>query len=101
MTTEHIIEIALGILAVLATFVGYYFYIKAKISKAATDAVNDAEEPDKIGVEKFKLAVEQVYALVPAILKPIINKTLIKRLIQEAFEKIEEYAEKQLAKKDK
>lgn len=99
MTKAYIIEIVLGVLAVLATLIGYYFYIKAKISKAATDAVNDAEKLDKIGAEKLEAAVEQVYALVPAILKPMLNKTLMGQLIQEAFDKIEAYAKKQLAKK--
>lgn len=99
MTTAQIIDIVLGVVAVLVSFVGYYFYIRAKINKAATDAVNDAEEPDKIGAEKLAAAVDQVYALVPAILKPILNKALIEQLIQEAFNKIEEYAKKQLAKK--
>jgi len=99
MTTAQIIDIVLGVVAVLVSFVGYYFYIRAKINKAATDAINDAEEPDKIGEEKLEAAVEQIYALVPAILKPILNKTFIAQLIQEAFNKIEEYAKKQLAKK--
>lgn len=99
MTKAYIIEIVLGVLAVLATLVGYYFYVKAKISRAATDAVNSAEELDKIGAEKLEAAVEQVYALVPAILKPIFSKALIGQLIQEAFDKIEAYAKKQLAKK--
>ena len=99
MTTAQIIDIVLGVLAVLISFVGYYFYIRAKINKAATDAVNDAEEPDKIGAEKLEAAVDQVYALVPAVLKPILNKTIIAQLIQEAFNKIEAYAKKQIAKK--
>ena len=99
METSHIIDIVLSILTVIMIFVGYYFYIKAKLHKAATEAINDAEQTEKDGEEKLKDAVEQVYALVPVILKPIFNKELLTYMIQDAFDKIEAYAKKQQNKK--
>ncbi|WP_301666002.1 hypothetical protein [uncultured Alistipes sp.] len=99
MNWSYIISIVLGVLAAVASFVGYYFYIRSKLAKAATGAVNDAEKEDKTGAEKLQIAVDQVYALVPAILKTIISKEIVQGLVQAAFDKIEEYAKKQLEKK--
>jgi hypothetical protein len=101
MTWSYIINIILGILAVAASFIGYYFYIRGKLLNAATGAVNDAEQDGKIAAEKRQQAVDQVYALVPALLKPILSKTFVADRVQEAFEKIEQYAKKQLAKPKK
>lgn len=99
MNWSYIISIVLGVLAAVASFVGYYFYIRSKLAKAATGAVNDAEKEDKTGAEKLQIAVDQVYALVPAILKTIISREIVQGLVQAAFDKIEEYAKKQLEKK--
>ncbi len=96
---SYIISIILGVLAAVASFVGYYFYIRSKLAKAAAGAVNDAEKEDKTGAEKLQIAVDQVYALVPAVLKPIISRDIVQGLVQAAFDKIEEYAKKQIEKK--
>lgn len=99
MTAAQIISIVLGVLAVIVSFVGYYFYIRSKIAKAATGAVSDAEQDGKTGEEKLQTAVDAVCALIPVILKPIISREFVKNLVQAAFDKIEEYAKKQAAKK--
>lgn len=99
MNTSQIINIVLGVLSVLITFVGYYFYIRGKAIKAAQKAVNDAEQDDKTGAEKLQIAVEQVYSLIPPILKPVITRTIITGIVQAAFDKIEAYAKKQIQKK--
>ena len=101
MSVAQIINIVLAVLSVAATFVGYYFYIRGKAYKAAQDAVDQAEQDDKTGEEKLAAAVEQVYALIPAVLKPIISREIVKGIVQAAFEKIESYAKKQVAKKGK
>lgn len=101
MTGSQIINIVLGVLAVIATFVSYYFYIRGKAIKAAQEAVNDVEPEEGRGggEEKLKTAVEQVYALVPAILKPVITREVITGIVQAAFDKIEAYAKKQVKNK--
>ncbi len=101
MNTAEIINIVLGVLSVVVSFVGYYFYIKQKIAKAATEAVNDAEQDGKTGEEKKEIAVTQVYALIPAIYRPIIPRSVVEGIVQAAFDKIEEYAKKQVDKKAK
>lgn len=95
MTTTTILTIIFGILSVAAIFISYYFSIKAKIKEAAADAVNAAEELDAIGAEKLKAAVEQVYTLVPATLKPFLTKEVITQIVQFTFDRMEEFAIKQ------
>ena len=51
--------ILLGILAVVVSFLSYYFYIKGKLYKAAEGAINDAEpdedpENEKICAQKLQ-----------------------------------------------
>ena len=95
MSVEIILNIVLGVLALAGTFLSYYLHIKEKITAATVDAINTAENEDKTGEEKKQLAVEQVYALVPKVLKPIITKKFIDQLVQAAFDKIKAFAIKQ------
>lgn len=101
MPTEIIVNIILGVVAVVAAFAGYYFYIKAKLTKAAESAIDNAEQDDKTGEEKLNEATDSVCALIPTILKPMIKRELVKALVQTAFDKIESYAKKQVEKKSK
>ena len=99
-----IFDIAMPILAVLMSFVGYYFYIKAQAEKAATSAINSVE-PDsndgKTGEEKLNEAVEQVYLTIPISARAFIPKPIVRGMVQFAFDNIEQYAKKQIAKKSK
>lgn len=95
MDITMILTIVFGVVAVVVTFLSYYFKIKSKIQSAAEDAINMAEELDKIGEEKLLIAVEQVYGLIPAVTKPFISKEVVKGLVQITFDKMEEYALKQ------
>ena len=99
MTTAKILDIVLSVLAVAISFLSYYLAIRAKINKAAADAVDNAEEPGKLGKEKLDEAVEQIYALVPPLLKPLFSRAFIASLVQSVFDKMESYAKKQLNKK--
>jgi hypothetical protein len=98
---EIYINIALGVLAIGVTLFSYYLAIRNKIEQAAKDAINAAEDLDKIGAEKMQVAVEQVYAIIPAIVKPVFPKDFIEQIIQEVFDKMIEFAEKQVAKEQK
>lgn len=95
---ETYINIALGILAIGVTIFSYYLAIKNKIEQAAKDAINVAEDCDKIGKEKMEIAVEQVYSVIPAIVKPVFPKDFIEQIIQEVFDKMIEFAEKKVVK---
>lgn len=101
MKAEIIINLILGILAIVASFVGWYFYVKGKAYKAAEGAVDDAEQDGKTGAEKLEIATDQVYAIIPVVLKPFITKDIVRDIVQAAFDKIEAYAKKQVKKKKK
>ncbi len=98
---EAIISIALTVFSIIVTFVSYYFYIRGKLHKAAAGAITNAEQDDKTGEEKLELAVEQVYSLIPISLKPFIHKKSVRKIVQAAFDKIEDYAQKQVEKAKK
>ena len=98
MNWESILTILSCLCTVTAIIIGYYQYIKKKIEKEALDAINKAEDTDKVGEEKMKEAVDTVYSILPAVVKPFISKTLIETLIQSIFDKVEEYARKQINK---
>lgn len=96
---ETLLTIIFGVLAVIGYFLSYYFHIKAKIYAATEKAVDEAEQDDKVAAEKMELAVNQIYDLIPAILKPLFSKEVIKGIVQNAFNSIESYAKKQIEKK--
>lgn len=98
---ETYINVALSILAVVVTFFSYYLAVKNKIEEAAKDAINAAEDLELIGQEKMQIAVEQVYNVIPSMMKPVFPKSFIEQIIQEVFDKMVEFAEKQIAKEQK
>lgn len=100
MTTEIILSIASCVVTVAALIFSYYVTIKKKITQEALGAINSAEDTDKIGAEKMADAVEEVYAIIPAVAKPFVSRKLIETIIQSVFDKVEEYAEKQANKDD-
>ena len=96
------IEIILVILSILcsgvAIFISYYLSVKKMIESSVVDAINMAEELDAMGAEKMAAAVETIYELVPVIVKPFISRQMIEVIVQTSFDKIEEYALKQIKK---
>lgn len=100
MGLNDILTIVFAVLSLVGTFVSFYFKVKSDIIKAANDAINNAEVSNKTGEEKLAIAVAQVLALVPAILKPFLTESVVEKLVQMAFDKIEDYAKKQVAKKN-
>ena len=95
MIGEEIFSLIFGLISVLLSFIGYYFYVKSEIYKNTEEAVNSAETDGSLGSEKLKMATEQLYLTVPALFKPFFTKDQIELIVQSAFDKIEEYAKKQ------
>lgn len=95
---EKICCAALSVLSVALSFLGYYFYIRAKLEQAASGAVESSERDGADGEQKLKEATELIFALVPAVFKPIISRRTVERIVQAAFDKIEAYAKKQMKK---
>lgn len=89
-------EIFLSILSIFITFFGYYLLVRSELQKNAGDAINFAEKTSLKGQEKMNVAVAQIYELVPIAFKPIFTTELIKKIVQEAFDKMQEFAKKQV-----
>ena len=98
MSLNEMLNIVLIVLTVLSTLVGYYFKIKEKIQKEINGLINDAENGESIGADKMQCVIDNLYKLVPAPYRGILNKNVLEKMVQMAFDKIEEYAKKQLNK---
>lgn len=95
MNWELILSIVSCLFTLAAIVISYYLAIRKKIEQEALNAINKAEDTDKLGEEKMQDAVEIVYDIIPAVAKPFISKKLIETIIQSVFDKVEEYARKQ------
>lgn len=95
---ETVSAILMSVCTVVALFISYYFYIKRKIEAEVPGAINGAEDSDKNGEEKFNEVVTRIYELIPVAVRPFITRALVEVLVQEVFDKMEEYARKQLEK---
>ena len=99
MNWELILTIVSSVITVAAAILGYYQHIKKRIEQEALDAINKAEETDKIGAEKMQDAIKMVYGMIPAVAKPFISEEMVELVIQRVFDKVEDYARKQIEKK--
>lgn len=99
MNLNEILNIVLIVLTILSTLIGYYFKIKEKISKEINGLINNAEDGESIGADKMNQVVDNLYKLVPIAYRGILNKNVLEKMVQLAFDKIEEYAKKQVNKK--
>lgn len=99
MNWELILTIVSSIIAVAAAILGYYQHIKKRIEQEALDAINKAEETDKIGAEKMQDAIKMVYDMIPDVARPFISEEMVELVIQRVFDKVEDYARKQIEKK--
>lgn len=95
MAFETVLTIILSIATLASLFISYYFHIRKKLSDAAIGAINSAEDTDKVGKEKFELAVSEVMSLIPTAVKPFITQPLVEAVVQKAFNEVESYAKKQ------
>lgn len=95
---EYLLVILSTSCTVVAAVISYYLYVKKLIESNALDAINKAENTDLIAGEKMVEAVNTIYEMLPTVVKPFINKVLIETVIQGVFNKVEEYAKKQVDK---
>ena len=98
MKAEIIVTIVSIVCTIVSILCGYYIYIRKKIEQEALDAINKAEDTDKIGKEKMAEAVETIYNILPACVRPFISKDMIELVVQGVFDKMEEYVRKQVKK---
>lgn len=95
---EIVLTILASVCTVVAMFISYYLYIKRKIESEVPGAINGAEDTGMSGAEKFVEAVDTIYYMIPVVIRPFIPRSLVETVVQEVFDKMEEYARKQLSK---
>lgn len=93
---DYIINIILVVIGVIITLFTYYFQIKSKLQEAVNGKINDAEVQGVKGEDKINQVVNELYNIVPKAYRCVFTKEFIKTLTQKAFDKIEEYAKKQV-----
>ena len=97
-----ILNIVLALVSVAIAFITYYLDIKKKIQESVNGEINKAEDTGEVGAVKMAYVVESIYNnIVPKVLRPILNKKAIEKIVQAAFDKLEEYAQKQAQKATK
>lgn len=99
---ETVVNIALLIISIVFGALFTYFKTNAKLKGKVGEYISDAENlyasSTKAGGEKFEWVVDQLYNLIPAILKPIFTRVMISTIVQSAFDTIQNYAKTQLDK---
>lgn len=95
-------NIIITILFIIAGFFVEYLKTKKNLLESVNDVINKAEEEykdaTKAGGLKMQWAIDLLFSYTPAFLKPFITKEVIGNMIQSAFDRIEDYAKKQLDK---
>lgn len=96
------VNILLTVLLIVAGYVIEYFKTKSRVIEAAKGIIDRAEEQyasvAKSGGQKRQFAIDYLYELVPAVLKPFITKEMIGNIVQAAFDYMKSFADKQLDK---
>lgn len=92
---ETIVNISLAVLSVILAFLSYYLEIKKNLVEKANGEISNAEDTDKKNKEKMAFVVAQLKAIVPKFMRFIFTDKAIEKIVQKAWEAIEEYAKKQ------
>lgn len=93
-----IASVVLVLLSVGFALLSYYLDIKKNILENANGAISKAEDTDKKNAEKMAYVVGQLKSIVPRFMRFIFTDRVIEKIVQKAFDEIEEYAKKQKKK---
>jgi len=102
MDWKSILGIAEAALAVIVFVIAAYYRRSAVLRGFIAELILDAEEEfakqEKAGALKMAWVIDQLYAYVPAIFKPLITRESLQKLVQAVFDKIAAYADIQIKK---
>lgn len=99
MNTSEIINIVLVVLTIVVGFVSLYFKANTKLYAKVTGFITAAEglyQDANSGGQKFEWVIGQLYALIPAPVRPFIPKSILAAIVQNIFNQVAAYATKQL-----
>lgn len=98
----NIYSIVVTVLFVVLGYITSYIRTKSQLIQKTEELINTAEENYKsatqAGQEKFNAVVTWLYDMTPAPLKIFITKQMISQIVQTAFDKMQDFANKQLDK---
>lgn len=95
---EMVLNILLALLSVVLAGVSYYLEVKKNLLEKANGEISRAEDTDKKNAEKMAFVVEQLKKIVPKAMRFIFTDKAIEKIVQKAFDEIEDYAKKQTKK---
>lgn len=102
MTPDMIINIIRVIAYVVLGGLALYFKTNTKLKSFANDYIAEAEkvykDATKAGSTKMNYVIDKLYELVPTYMKPFFPRELVQAIVQNAFDKIEDYAKLALDK---
>lgn len=92
---EMILNIVLAVASAGLAFLSYYLDTKKNLLEKANGEISKAEDTDKKNAEKMAFVVEQLKKVVPKAMRFIFTDRVIEKIVQKAWEEIEDYAKKQ------
>lgn len=99
---KSIVQIVEIVAFIVGGFVISYLRTSDVVHKFVAALIADAEElfatVEKSGAQKMAWVIEQIYAYVPAWLKPFLTAEKIQAIVQAVFDKIKAYADIQVSK---
>ncbi len=95
---SEMLNLIFVILIIIGGFVINYFKTNSKFKDKIAALINFAESKFNDGEQKKEYVINTIYSIIPAVFKPILNKTIIGMMIQSTFDSIKEYSKKQLDK---
>ncbi len=102
MTPDIIITILRIVAYVVLGGLVLYFKTNTKLKSFANNYIAEAEkvykDATKAGGTKMNYVIDKLYELVPTYMKPLFPRELVQAIVQNAFDKIEDYTKQALDK---
>ena len=102
MTPDMMINILQIVAYVVLGGLALYFQTNTKLQSFANDYIAEAEkvykDTTKTGGTKMNYVIDKLYELVPTYMKPFFPRELVQAIVQNAFDKIEDYTKLALDK---
>lgn len=100
MNVTQIVQVVLWVLVAAFGGLSLWYHKNAAIQSKVTEFIAEAEERYKklttAGGIKFEWVVHRVYQLIPAMIRPLIPRSVIDSMIQKAFDSMQNFAMQQL-----
>lgn len=95
---SEVLNLIFVILMIIGGFIISYFKTNSKFKDKIAALINFAESKFIDGEQKKEYVINTIYSIIPAVFKPILNKTIINMIVQSVFDSMAEYAKKKLDK---